>query len=101
MELSNIEVGINPHDIALSPDHKTAYLTIYGAGIYGKNPSPEHTIAIIDLMSHSLAGTIDVSPYIAPHGIQIDAAGTLYVACDASCKVADHRSENTHDQGCD
>ena len=48
-EISNIEVGVNPHDIALSPDHKTAYVPIYGAGIYGRNPNPEHTIAIIDL----------------------------------------------------
>ena len=73
-EISNIEVGINPHDIALSPDHKTAYVPIYGAGIYGRNPNPEHTIAIIDLVSKSQVGTIDVSPYVAPHGIQIDSA---------------------------
>src|ERR1700722_3658397 len=86
-EISNIEVGINPHDIALSPDHKTAYVPIYGAGIYGRNPNPDHTIAIIDLTSRTLTGTIDVSPYVAPHGIQIDAAGTLYVTCYASRKL--------------
>ena len=86
-EIANIEVGINPHDIALSPDHKTAYVPIYGAGIYGRNPNPDHTIAIIDLTSRSLAGNIDVSPYVAPHGIQIDAAGTLYVTCDTSRKL--------------
>lgn len=86
-EISNIEVAVNPHDIALSPDHKTAYVPIYGAGIYGRNPNPEHTIAIIDLTSRSQTGTIDVSPYVAPHGIQIDAAGTLYVTCDASRKL--------------
>src|SRR5579863_8911190 len=56
-ETSNIAVGVNPHDIALSPDHKTAYIPIYGAGIYGNNPNPEHTIAIVDLTSRSLAGT--------------------------------------------
>jgi DNA-binding beta-propeller fold protein YncE len=86
-EISNIEVGVNPHDLALSPDHKTAYVTIYGSGVYGRNPNPEHTIAIIDLASHTQTGTIDVSPYLAPHGIQIDSAGTLYVACDASRKL--------------
>ena len=86
-EISSIEVGKNPHDIALSPDHKTAYVPIYGTGIYGKNPNPDHTIAIIDLASRTQVGTIDVSPYVAPHGIQIDAAGTLYVTCDASRKL--------------
>jgi DNA-binding beta-propeller fold protein YncE len=86
-ETSNIEVAVNPHDIALSPDHKTAYITIYGAGIYGNNPNPEHTIGIIDLATRMQTGTIDVSPYVAPHGIQVDAEGTLYVTCDASRKM--------------
>lgn len=86
-EISNIEVGINPHDIALSPDHKTAYVPIYGAGVYGRNPNPNHVIAVIDLASRMQVGTIDVSPYVAPHGIQIDSSGTLYVTCDASRKL--------------
>jgi DNA-binding beta-propeller fold protein YncE len=87
IEISNLEVGVNPHDIALSPDHKTAYIPIYGAGIYGRNPNPEHSIAVIDLVSRTVSGTIDLSPYVAPHGIQIDSAGTLYVTCDASRKL--------------
>jgi len=86
-ETGSIELGINPHDIALSADHKTAYIPIYGAGIYGNNPNPEHTIAIVDIPSRAVTGTIDVSPYLAPHGIQIDAKGTLYVTCDASRKL--------------
>jgi YVTN family beta-propeller protein len=86
-ELSNFEVGVAPHDIAISPDHKTAYVPIYGDGVYGRNPNPGNTIAIIDLVGRKLAGTIDVSPYQAPHGIQIDAAGKLYVTCDLSRKL--------------
>lgn len=86
-EISSIDVAINPHDIALSPDHKTAYVPIYGAGVYGRNPHPDHVIAIIDLTSRTQVGAIDVSPYVAPHGIQIDSAGTLYVTCDASRKL--------------
>jgi DNA-binding beta-propeller fold protein YncE len=86
-EISNIEVAMNPHDLALSPDHKTAYVTIYGTGVYGKNPDPDHQIAIIDLVSRTQTGTIDVSPYVGPHGIQVDAAGMLYVSCDASRKM--------------
>jgi DNA-binding beta-propeller fold protein YncE len=81
------DVSIRPHELAISPDHKTAYVTVYGDGVYGKNPHPGHTIAIIDLRSHQMIGSIDVSPYQAPHGIQVDASGTLYVACDLSRKV--------------
>ena len=62
-------------------------MPIYGDGVYGRNPNPGHEIAIIDLESRKQTGTIDVSPYQAPHGIQIDANGTLYVTCDLSRKL--------------
>lgn len=86
-EISNLEVGVAPHDLAISPDHRTAYVPVYGDGVYGKNPHPGHTIAIIDLPLRKVTGMIDVSPYQAPHGIQIDAAGTIYVTCDLSRKL--------------
>jgi len=86
-EISNLEVGVAPHDVAISPDHKTAYIPVYGDGVYGRNPHPGHTIAIIDLASRQVSGTIDVSPYQAPHGIQIDSAGKIYVTCDLSRKL--------------
>ena len=86
-ELSNLQVGDAPHDLAISPDHKTTYIPVYGDGVYGKNPHPGHTIAVIDLASRQLTATIDVAPYQAPHGIQVDAAGKLYVACDLSRKL--------------
>jgi DNA-binding beta-propeller fold protein YncE len=86
-EISNLEVGVAPHDLAISPDHKFAYVPVYGDGVYGRNPHPGHTIAIIDLGSRKVTGTIDVSPYRAPHGIQIDDSGTIYVTCDLSRKL--------------
>jgi YVTN family beta-propeller protein len=82
-----LDVGVAPHDVAISPDHKFAYIPVYGDGVYGRNPNPGHTIAIIDLAARKVAGTIDVSPYQAPHGIQIDDAGKIYVTCDLSRKL--------------
>jgi YVTN family beta-propeller protein len=87
MEISNFEIATAPHDFAITADHKTAYVPIYGDGVYGRNPNPGHTIAIIDLVGRKVAGNIDVSPYQAPHGIQIDAAGKIYVTCDLSRKL--------------
>jgi len=82
-----LDVGVAPHDVAISPDHKFAYVPVYGDGVYGRNPHPGHTIAVIDLGSRQVAATIDVSPYEAPHGIQIDEAGKIYVTCDLSRKL--------------
>jgi YVTN family beta-propeller protein len=86
-ELSSFAIPDGPpHELAISPDHKTAYVPVYGDGVYGRNPHPGHVIAIVDLASKKMTGTIDVSPYIAPHGLQVDAKGTLYATCDLSRK---------------
>src|SRR5262249_2718464 len=63
------------------------YTPVYGDGVYGRNAHPGHTVAIIDIATRQMVGTIDVSPYQAPHGIQVGADGTLYVTCDISRKV--------------
>jgi len=87
-EISSVEVGVAPHDFAISPDHTFAYIPVYGDGIYGRNPNPGHTIAVVDLAARKVDGIIDISPYRAPHGIQIDKTGaTIYVTCDLSRKV--------------
>jgi YVTN family beta-propeller protein len=86
-ELSSLDAEANPHDVAISRDRRTAYVPIYGDGVYGRNPHPGHSIDIVDLATRQIAGTIDVSPYRAPHDIKIDPAGTLYVVCDLSRKL--------------
>jgi YVTN family beta-propeller protein len=88
-EQSSIEVPTNPHDFVFSADHKFAYVPIYGDGVYGRNPHPGHEIAIVDLAGRKLAGTIDIAPHRAPHGIQIAPNGTLYVACDLDRQVVE------------
>lgn len=86
-ELSSFAIPDGPpHELAISPDHKTAYIPVYGDGVYGRNPHPGHIIAVVDLASKKMTGTIDVSPYLAPHGLQVDAKGTLYATCDQSRK---------------
>lgn len=79
--------GIKPHEIAISPDHKFAYVSVYGDGIYGNNPHPGHTVAVVDLKTKKMVGSIDVSPNVAPHGLQVDSKGTLYLTCDLSRKL--------------
>jgi DNA-binding beta-propeller fold protein YncE len=81
------EHGLKAHELAISPDHKTAYVTVYGDGVYGNNARPGQSIAIVDLASRRMTGSIDISPHQAPHGIQVDRSGILYVACDLSRNV--------------
>jgi len=86
-ETATLKLEAPPHELAISPDHKTAYVPLYGDGVYGNNPNPGHKIVAIDLATHKVSGTIDVSPYIAPHGLQVDNNGTLYASCDLSRKL--------------
>ena len=87
-ELSSFPTGQGAaHDLAVSPDLKTAYIPVYGDGVYNRNPNPGQSILIVDLGSQKVAGTIDIAPYQAPHGIQIDAGGKLYVVCDIRKKL--------------
>lgn len=37
-ELSSLDAEANPHDVAVSRDRRTAYVPIYGDGVYGRNP---------------------------------------------------------------
>ena len=86
-ETGTVDIGGPPHELAISPDHKLAYVPIYGDGVYGANPHPGHIIAIVDLTTKKQTGTIDVSPAIAPHGLRVDDKGTLYAVCDLSRKL--------------
>jgi DNA-binding beta-propeller fold protein YncE len=86
-EVSTLQLEAPPHELAISPDHKTAYVPLYGDGVYGNNPHPGHKIVAIDLTTRKVAATIDVSPYQAPHGLQLDNNGTLYASCDSSRKL--------------
>ncbi len=83
-ELASFDLPARPHEVAMSADHRTAYVSIYGSGVYGNNPEPDHRVVVIDLERRAPRGTLDVQPFRAPHGLMLGADGLLYVSCDAS-----------------
>lgn len=86
--LGEIELPKLPHEVVLSPDGKTAYVSIYGTGIFGRNSeNPGREVCIIDLATRSKIGSIDVSPHKGPHGMAFDRAGMLWVSCDVSGEI--------------
>jgi DNA-binding beta-propeller fold protein YncE len=86
-ERSSIAVATRPHDFVLTPDRKTAYVPLYGDGIFNRNPNPGHEVVIVDMDAAKVVGSIDTSPYRAPHGIQIGPDGMIYVASDLDRKL--------------
>src|SRR4249920_1962324 len=63
-EIGSLQLESPPHELAISADHKTAFVPLYGDGVYGNNPNPGHKIVAIDLTTRKVSKTIDVSPYI-------------------------------------
>ena len=86
-ERSSIAVATRPHDFVLTADRKTAYVPLYGDGIFGRNPNPGHEVVILDMDTAKVIGSIDTSPYRAPHGIQIGPDGMVYVTSDLDKKL--------------
>jgi YVTN family beta-propeller protein len=86
-ERSNLELPKNPHDFALSADHRFAYVPIYGPGVYNRNPEPGHELYVLDLAERKVASVIDLRPYRSPHGVQVDAKGMLYVTAELDRKI--------------
>jgi DNA-binding beta-propeller fold protein YncE len=87
-ELASVELPARPHEVAISADHRTAYVSIYGSGVYGNNPQPGQEIVVIDLVEREAVSTLSVAPYLAPHGLMLGRDGLLYVSCDADGVVA-------------
>jgi DNA-binding beta-propeller fold protein YncE len=72
------------HELAIAPDHRIAYVPIYGDGIHGKNPHPGHLIALFDLGARRHTGDFSTYPYLAPHGLRWGPRGQLYCVCENS-----------------
>lgn len=86
-ELKAIDTAKFPHELAISPDHGTACVSIYGLGIFGNNPEPGKSIEVYDLAAMQRTKTISIEPYFAPHGMMFDASGKLWVGCDSAAKL--------------
>jgi YVTN family beta-propeller protein len=77
-ELGRVATGEDPHEIAISPDGRTAAVVSYGA----------RGIDLFDIGTRAKLRTIDLSPNQGPHGIVWLADGRLVVTTERSRSVA-------------
>jgi len=75
---ATIDMPGSTHELALSPDGRTAYGSVYGDGVFARRVNPDRRIVVIDLPSRSLKRVIDLGDVYAPHGVMMDQAGTLW-----------------------
>jgi YVTN family beta-propeller protein len=61
------EGGITGHEVAASPDGRTAYVPIYGNSGVGKPGTDGHNMVVIDVATHKVTGDVDFGHGVRPH----------------------------------
>ena len=83
------EGGVTGHEVIASPDGKTAYVPIYGDSGVGKPGTDGRSIAVIDLATKKVTGTIDFGKGVRPHCPLIGPKnGMLYVTTELEKSVS-------------
>jgi DNA-binding beta-propeller fold protein YncE len=77
------EGGITGHEVATSPDGRTAYVPIYGSSGVGKPGTDGREMVVIDIPSRTVTGKVDFGHGVRPHCPVYDrASGMLYVTTE-------------------
>jgi DNA-binding beta-propeller fold protein YncE len=75
--------GITPHEVTASPDGRLAFAPIYGNSGVGKPGTDGSKVAVIDLKTRKLAGTVDFEKGVRPHDPVFNPrTGVLYVTTE-------------------
>src|SRR5450759_59242 len=75
--LARVPTGEAPHEVALSADGKTAFVSNYGAR------TPGNSISVIDLATQREIKRVDLGPVRRPHGM-VENGGKLYFTAEFS-----------------
>lgn len=79
---AKVPTGYGPHEVVLSADGKTAFVSNYGDG-----PQPGSSISVIDVTTAKELRRVDTMPLIRPHGLHL-IGGKVYFTAEANRMIA-------------
>jgi YVTN family beta-propeller protein len=91
--VARLPTGQGPHEVAVSPDGRLAYVSNYGSSAVFRSgekrrQEPGHTITVIDLEAKMVRDSFDLGTYTMPHGIRVSRDGTrVWVTCEGAQSV--------------
>ena len=81
--LASVPVGQHPHEMVLSGDGHTVYITDNGVMKIEDEGAGGNTVSIVDIATRKKTGEIVLGQYRRPHGIAIDRrTGLLFVSTE-------------------
>jgi YVTN family beta-propeller protein len=80
--LVKLSTGLGPHEVAVSPDGRTAYVSNFGRySVYPPGDTAHdkagHTITVVDLVDRKVTATFDLGTHTGPHGMIVSHDGKL------------------------
>ena len=69
--VARVPVGSDPHEVAVSDDGKTAYISNYSNG---------NSISVVDLVAQKALAPIDLGALRQPHGLEFDGGKVYFTA---------------------
>jgi YVTN family beta-propeller protein len=81
-EVAKFTVGVNGHEVTVSPDSRFAYVPIYGNSGVGKPGTDGSTIEVIDIRDRKAVSIIDLGKPLRPHAAHFGPDGMLYVSAE-------------------
>ena len=79
--VARVATGEGPHEVAVSRDGRTAYVSNYGA------EKPGNTLSVIDLAARKETRRVDLGPLQRPHGL-FEREGKIYFTAEVNRVVA-------------
>lgn len=87
-----LPTGQGPHEVAVTPDGRWAFVANYGAyGVFKegeRKDEPGNSLTVLDLRGRKVARTISLGSFTKPHGIATSKDGSkIWVTCEAAQSV--------------
>ncbi len=87
-QLAVVPVGVRPHEMVWSADHKFAYVTNYGLNTWTQTEPGGNTISVLDATGRREVAKIDLGENHRPHGIERGhRTGRLFLTVDLPASV--------------